>query len=303
MFCIFLCHATVPSLCLTLRWVCQRKWSNAACSSWDWPWTSCTVKAWYIEMSNLKMCSCLTANVAASNWLTLAWPGAWAAVWNGWAVPSPTQRQRCVVPAVQRVSLWPQVWTSGLSASWFSVCWQAISPGRRRCRSMPFTRSFGAGRKQDVLWGHIHLSGAASQMMLCACFRGCLLLSQKSAAESRTSSALSSMSWSVSSGAEHLVEPREVRGQARERVLAVALPLPRPLQHVPPTDTLSPPPLQEHRAYARHHSSAVSCLTHCLPEKSPDSTSPQAETRTKARWWWQLPSKSACDRISGSTGD
>lgn len=254
-------------------------------------------------MSNLRMCSYLTASADASNWLTLVWLDAWEAVWNGWVAPSPIQHQRCAALAVLRVSLWPPVWMCGRSGFWSSVCWQAISPGRQRCRPMPSMRSFGAGRKQVVLWGRTRLSGAASLMMPCACFSGCSLLSRKNAVESRTSSALSSMSWSASSGAEHLAEPREVRGQVRECALAVALPRRPPLHHVPPTDTLSPRPLQEHPACAQHHLNAVSCPTRYLPERSLDSTSLQAETRTKARWWWQLPSKSVCDHVNVSSGD
>lgn len=254
-------------------------------------------------MSNLRMCCYLTVSAAASSWPTLAWPGAWAAVWNGWVAPSPIRRQRCAALAVLRVSLWPPVWMCGRSACWSSVCWQAISPGRQRCQPMPSMRSFGAGRKQGALWEPTRLSGGASLMMPCACFRGCSPLSRKNAAESRTSSASSSTSWSASSGAEHLAEPREVKGQAREYALAVALPPRPPLHPVHPTDTPSPPPLQERPACARHHSNVVSSPTHCLPERSLDSTSLQAETRTKARWWWQLPSKSACDHANVSSGD
>ncbi|XP_029312754.1 serine/threonine-protein kinase SBK1 isoform X2 [Cottoperca gobio] len=161
---------------------------------------------------------------------------------------------------------------------------RAISPGRQRCRPTPSMRSFGVGRKQGVLWGHTRHSGAASPMMPCACFSGCLLLSRKSAVASRTSSALSSMSWSASSGAEHLAEPSEERGRALECALASALPPHPPLHHALPTDTLSPPLLQEQPACARHRSNAVSCPTRFLPERSLDSTSPPAETRTKARW-------------------
>lgn len=252
-------------------------------------------------MSNLRMCSYLTASAAASSWPTLVWPDAWAAAWNGWVEPSPTQHQRCAVLAVLRVSLWPPVWMCGRSVCWSSVCWLEIFPGRQHCRPMPSTRSFDAGRKQGVLWEHIHLNGGASLMTPCACFKGFSLLSRKNAAESRTSSALSSTSWSASSGAEHLAEPREARGQARECVPVVAL-LPRPpLHHVPPTDTQSPPLLRELPACVRHRLNVVSSPILCLPERSPDSTSLQA--RTKARWWWQLPSKSVCDHANVSSGD
>lgn len=249
-------------------------------------------------MWNLRMFSCLTVSAGASSWPILVWPDAWGAAWNGWVVPSPIRRQRCAVQAVPRVSLWPPVWMCGRSVCWSSVCWQAISPGRQRCPPTPSMRSFDAGRKQGALWEHTRLNGGASLMMPCVCFRGCSLLSRKNAVESRTSSALSSTSWWASSGAEHLAEPREVRGQARECVPAVVRPPHPPLQLVPPTDTLNPPLLQEHPASVRHHSNVVFSPTHCLPERSLDSTNLQAETRTKARWWWQLPSKSVCDHTT-----
>ena len=254
-------------------------------------------------MWNLRMCSCLTASAAASSWPTLEWPGVWAVVWNGWVAPSPTPRQRCAALAALKVSLWPPVWTCGRSVFWSSVCWRETSPGRQRCRPMPSTRSFGAGRKQDALWERTRPSGGASLMTPCACFKGCSPLSRKNAVESRMSSASSSMSWSVSSGAEHLAEPREGRGPARECAPAVAPPPHPPLHRDPPTDTRSPPPLREHPACVRHHSNAVSSPTHCLPERSLDSTSLQAETRTKARWWWQLPSRSVCDHTNVSSRD
>ena len=183
------------ALCLSLRWVCQRKWSNAACNNWAWLWTLCTAKTWCIGTSSLRMCFCLTESAAASSWQTLAWHGGWAAVWNGWAAPSPTPHRKCAVPVVLRVSSWPPVWMCGRSACWCFVCWRATSPGKQRCRPTPFTRSFGAGRKRGVPWERTRLSGAASLTMPCACFRGCSPPSQKNAAESRTSSALLSMSW------------------------------------------------------------------------------------------------------------
>lgn len=158
---------------LLLRWVCRRKWWNAACSSWAWPWTSSTARTWCIVMLNPRTCSCSIVSADASNWRTLAWPDVWAAAWSAWAGPSRTRLQRCAAPAAPRASLWPRALTCGRSACWSSVCWRETFLGRRRCRWTPSTRSFVVGRKQVVLWGRTRLNGGASPTTPCACFRGC----------------------------------------------------------------------------------------------------------------------------------
>lgn len=160
-------------LFLLLRWVCQKRWWNAVCSSWAWLWTLSTVRIWCIVTLNLRTCSCSIVSADASNWLTLAWPDVWAAAWNVWVEPSHTRPQRCAAPAAPTASSWPRASMCGHLACWSSVCWREIFLGRLRCQWTPSTRSFVVGRKRVVLWEHTRPSGGASPMTPCACFKGC----------------------------------------------------------------------------------------------------------------------------------